>query len=807
MSQDVKRFVSKTGQEVTDRELALIGLRTLGVLRAAYDKDQPRDDHGRWTDGPTDPGGNDPNKTFADVERAHRGEYRGRPAWWGAWHGTTEKAVAGIVERGFAGSPERPTHATTSFEDAKIWAVNKVHDEWNSAENVRAWRENDPDGPRIRSLPVIVRFSVPGTDPIDVHGGNDREIVRQIRPEWIRDVLVPDSPSVNPTDKSVRWRSVSPDSIRARLRQPKAAAYAGQECYLATVVPVDAMPRALARRLAVLGLRVMGALRTAIGNGNNQYRQDNPTKADEPATDGDMETYGAYVKDRVRELVAARTATRMKFKRESPHAFREGARIGAENGIIGPAASFAEDIANYLDKSDRDAWMAGYAHEVVQARKDRGRESFRDSPSGSSLFDEMFDDAIDARKLRGSIGNGNNQYRQDNPTKDASREVNAAASSIKSELTRGYQGGFGGGYVSSDDLEVERNGDAVTVAIRYFGSWENPSDAEDEEDYDWQEPTERTRATADKIAERASQKHNVDVSWHSGEKNWLYFEVRDKKPRTAEFNPDQPRDEHGRWTSDGGFEHTGVTWKQDVDPKTGRPIPIPVKSIDEAIVLILGGQVVELPDVKGAATLLDKLHQIALDAKAKGEDAPNYDLCNVSVKGTNLFCTEKLRSKEYPNGVPRLEMPQLGGKPVPGSEADTLPRNPWDPTEVDGSAHFISYLQGIGMRTTRETFPAANLKASQAELVGSKIAAMMVDRNFDPAKNPVFVSNDNYVVDGHHRWAAVVARDAENDVLGDIQMNVVRVNAPISEVLHLANAWSKRFGIKQAAGPGQKKKK
>ena len=72
---------------------------------------------------------------------------------------------------------------------------------------------------------------------------------------------------------------------------------------------------------------------------------------------------------------------------------------------------------------------------------------------------------------------------------------------------------------------------------------------------------------------------------------------------------------------------------------------------------------------------------------------------------------------------------------------------------------------------------------------------MMIDKTFDPAKNPVFVSNDHYVVDGHHRWAAVVGRDAEDGVLGDKPMNVIRVDAPISEVLHIANAWSEKFGI------------
>lgn len=292
--------------------------------------------------------------------------------------------------------------------------------------------------------------------------------------------------------------------------------------------------------------------------------------------------------------------------------------------------------------------------------------------------------------------------------------------------------------------------------------------------------------------------------------------------RAAEFNPDQPRDETGKWTdggagggaskdnlepwkTPGGFEHTGVKWSQPTDPKTGRPIPIKVKTVEEAVPLILAGKVVEVPDIKGAKTLIDKLAEMAVDAKAKGEAAPEYDLCQVSVAGSNLFCAESLRNAQYPEGIPRIEMPQLGGVPVPGSEADKLPRNPWDPKEVDGAAAFTFYLKGIGMKTEADTVPAASLKASQRELVGQKVAKMMNDKSFDPAKNPVFVSSDNYVVDGHHRWAAVLGRDLEDGVLGNQPMNIIRVNAPISEVLHLANTWAERFGISQAAGVTRKK--
>jgi hypothetical protein len=257
------------------------------------------------------------------------------------------------------------------------------------------------------------------------------------------------------------------------------------------------------------------------------------------------------------------------------------------------------------------------------------------------------------------------------------------------------------------------------------------------------------------------------------------------------------------WKSPGGWEHTGVEWKQPTDPITGRPIPIKVKTVEEGVVLVLQGKVVEVETPEQAYTLIDKLAARAQQAKDAGEKAEDFDLCNVTVKGTNLFCAESVRTAEYPEGISRLKMPQLGGKPVPGSEADKLPRNPWDPTEVDGAGVFKAYLASIGMRTTDEVLSAAGLKASQREMKGVTVGKMMRDYDagsFNPAKNPIFISSDNYVVDGHHRWAAVVGIDARDGRLGDSTMNVVRVNAPIAEVLHIASLWAERFGIQQAAG-------
>lgn len=218
-----------------------------------------------------------------------------------------------------------------------------------------------------------------------------------------------------------------------------------------------------------------------------------------------------------------------------------------------------------------------------------------------------------------------------------------------------------------------------------------------------------------------------------------------------------------------------------------RPKPIMVDSIDEAIALMQEGKVVELKSEKEVNTLLKELHDLAQEAKSAGKDF-RIDLCNVSVSGTNLFCNASL-ADESGKPIPRSKMPQLSGKAKEGSEAAKIADKDG---EADAGPAFLKFLEDNKVDVSEEKVPAAKLKASQAQLVGAKVAGIMSKEAWD--KGVVYVSRDNYVIDGHHRWAAAVGADSE-DGLGDLKIKVVRVDMPITEVLKVANAFTAEFGI------------
>jgi putative GTP pyrophosphokinase len=194
------------------------------------------------------------------------------------------------------------------------------------------------------------------------------------------------------------------------------------------------------------------------------------------------------------------------------------------------------------------------------------------------------------------------------------------------------------------------------------------------------------------------------------------------------------------------------------------------------------------------AMQLEKLAEVAKEAKEKGENAPNFNLCEISIPNTNLFC-------ENNKGVERKDMPQLKGKPVKGSRAEEVAKEQ-DSDSADGEELFKEHLKSQGNKMTTKTVPAEELKATQNELVGAKVAGMTEalknDPNHEGITAPIFVSKDGYVLDGHHRWAAHVGLKANTGK--EVTMDVIEVDMDIEQLLDESNKFADDFGIAQKAG-------
>jgi hypothetical protein len=188
---------------------------------------------------------------------------------------------------------------------------------------------------------------------------------------------------------------------------------------------------------------------------------------------------------------------------------------------------------------------------------------------------------------------------------------------------------------------------------------------------------------------------------------------------------------------------------------------------------------------------IDQLAKAAAEAKAKGEKAPNFNLCDITIPGTNLYCKGN-------KGIPREDMPQFKGYAKPGSIADKLPKN--NDGEVDTESQFKVLLKRNGVAVSEpQEVPADQLKATQTELVGAKVAGMTkaleTEPNHPKITAPIYVSNDGYVLDGHHRWAAVTSSAVASGK--PAMMNVRVIDMPIKDLVKISNDFADQIGIQQ----------
>ena len=124
---------------------------------------------------------------------------------------------------------------------------------------------------------------------------------------------------------------------------------------------------------------------------------------------------------------------------------------------------------------------------------------------------------------------------------------------------------------------------------------------------------------------------------------------------------------------------------------------------------------------------LHSLGKAVVKANEAGHPVPELDLATLKVPGTDLFCTGN-------KGIPRIQMPQLKGFPLPGSIASQFKAA--KSGKIDFSDVFLTRLRDAGLETKRYQFNPTKLKSTQSQLQGSKIALQLRELEADHAIDP-----------------------------------------------------------------------
>jgi len=115
-------------------------------------------------------------------------------------------------------------------------------------------------------------------------------------------------------------------------------------------------------------------------------------------------------------------------------------------------------------------------------------------------------------------------------------------------------------------------------------------------------------------------------------------------------------------------------------------------------------------------------------------------------------------------GIPRKYMPQFESK-----------------KEIRQFTNFIRKAYGIRNHKTRKA--AGELRPSQKEISRERVESLVADNILRKVNVPILISGDDYVIDGHHRWAAYKMEAPSKKI------PAVVIDAPIKDVLGIAIAW------------------
>lgn len=149
----------------------------------------------------------------------------------------------------------------------------------------------------------------------------------------------------------------------------------------------------------------------------------------------------------------------------------------------------------------------------------------------------------------------------------------------------------------------------------------------------------------------------------------------------------------------------------------------------------------------------ENAEEVAAALEASIKESAN--LCNISPP----ICEQNL-------GIPRDEMPQLSDEEIP---------------------KFLDSLAAQGVKIETGVAHVGELKATQSQLDTANMKGMIdgfAEGKYDPSESPIIVSKDGYVLDGHHRWGALLLMNPDN------QMKVRKVDMGIQDLLKAADPFS-----------------
>lgn len=115
-----------------------------------------------------------------------------------------------------------------------------------------------------------------------------------------------------------------------------------------------------------------------------------------------------------------------------------------------------------------------------------------------------------------------------------------------------------------------------------------------------------------------------------------------------------------------------------------------------------------------------------------------------------------------------------------------IPRHKMPQITLDNLEHFKTFLKENDIPFHICKGNPIDYKATQNQFNLEKVFKLYEDKK-DMDGRPVIVSNDGYIVDGHHRWLTNYIRHLEQTNKTENTLNLLVIDRPLNEILHILN--------------------
>jgi len=140
--------------------------------------------------------------------------------------------------------------------------------------------------------------------------------------------------------------------------------------------------------------------------------------------------------------------------------------------------------------------------------------------------------------------------------------------------------------------------------------------------------------------------------------------------------------------------------------------------------------------------------------------------------------------------------PEEFPNPLPADQTKSYMGKGWDDSPDDGQGDENKQDDVVDVELSAGV-PANNLMPSQnAVFLGKALGMSMVPKLSSGGDIGAVISEDNHILDGHHRWAATQIRNPEAEIVG------TKVMLPITQLIPVLRAAGDAYGNQRKGEPG-----